>query len=229
MTLELQDFKHFGPKETTMSKYKRLDGKKKLIMSISLKALRKKFIEECKQNQTFKQSTNPRFHILKTQVNQFLFRKLLDNKKILKKQLVIRGFEDSEDNEEYLPDNKEIHNQVFSLMYKGGITKQWIDVINGCRLKKTFVSKLISTIQSSQVTEEYKLKIKSMIKSISKYPNCQARIVQSPEELLDLVEQKYKSKGICESNGKAPLSILELEELKTHCVEKLQKVFELNP
>lgn len=233
---ELEDYRTMSTEKSP--KYRRLDGKKKLILSCALKRMRKKFIEFCEKKDIFHQTTDPKKHILHTEINFRFFKHYLDPKDVvpIKKEALQRKFQSKKKVDKMYAKEGD-HNKIFSLVHKGGITKAWLDIVTKCPGWKKFARELIKIIKSNEFLEEYKLKIKSMIRSLdrntktakeSKAGELFNRKANNPKELLELVKSKMGvgADGMKLNEGKAPLSILEVEYVRKLVHEKLQSVLD---
>ena len=239
VTFKLEDYRSQDREKNQIAKHRRLDGKKKLIMSCALKRMRKNFIDKSQKLGKFKQSTDPNKHLLQTEINAKFFKQFLDPKGEIKieQEVVERKFSKKTLVQKQYSKNGE-HNKIFSLVHRGGITKEWINIILRCSHRKRFLNELISVIKSKDMLEEYQVKIKSMIRGLQRLPQDKNyvgakshNLATSETQYLEVVRKKLGSYSdpnlpIRNADGKAPLSIRELDSLRHTIVQRLEKVLQ---
>lgn len=225
---ELEDYRSKDKERLAQPKNRRTDGKKKLIMSCALKCLRKLFIKESEKEGLFKQSTDPTKHLLQTEINYKFFRKYLDpeGKVEIQTQRVNRAFKViKREEDQYVKDGA--HNQVFSLVHRGGMTREWISLIIRCPGWRTFIERLVDIVKGDAILKEYSVKIRSMVRGLQRLPSGphgHHADANSEDEMLAIIEGKLLHQS--GSEGKAPLSLLELAEHRSSVLDKLNRILQ---
>lgn len=214
--LKDKDYRWLADDEKDQKNVKRRDGKKKLIVSNLLKNMKDQFVNNVALHGR-KQSTNPRKHVLSTEYNALFFEHYLNPAPIQRKTMV-RNFEDEAEVETPIPPKDHDCNKLFSLVSKGGITGEWVRIVEKCPRAIGFIDEMLKLCKPEVAETTYGKKIISMVKGIGRRKNGMQAATE--EEFLATVEEKFS--GL--SSGKLPIPVPIYQHYTELVVEKLKSI-----